>query len=74
MQVILNHPNGKQYRLPATQVVVYNDDGHPVAVTYEHGGLLIHSDASHNDFDRTLFSLKVASIGPMPKAEEASGG
>ena len=69
MQIILNHPNGKQYRLPASQVVVYNDDGHPIAVTYEHGGLLLHSDVTHPDFDRTALSLKVTTVGPLPKPE-----
>ena len=62
MQIVINHPNGKQYRIPASQVVVYSDDGHPVAVSYEHGNLIIHTDRSHQDFDRTVDSLRIENL------------
>lgn len=65
MQILINHQNGKQYRLPVSQVVVYTDDGHPVAVSYEHGNLIIHTDRAHPDFDRTVDSLRIESL-PEP--------
>ena len=58
MQVVVTLKNGKRYRFDAAQSVVYTDDGTPAAVTYEHGGLIAHSDvANHQDFDQTCRNL-----------------
>lgn len=62
MYVVINHKNGKQYRIPVHQVVVHSDDGHPIAVTYEHAGMIIHTDRSKKDFDRTTHMLKVKKL------------
>jgi len=56
------HTNGKRYRIPAVQVVVYTDDGDPVALTYEHAGILIHGDVEHPDFSSMCTQLHVKRI------------
>jgi hypothetical protein len=58
--VKLIHANGKEYVLPAAQVVVLSDDGRPLAVTYEEAGLIVHNDASKPDFGRACSKLRLA--------------
>ena len=59
MLVKLVHANGKEYVLPAHQVVVMSDDGRPLAVTYEEAGLIVHNDASKPDFGRACAKLRL---------------
>jgi len=56
------HENGKRYRMPVSQVTVFADTGEPVALTYEHAGILIHSDLEHRDFVSSCEQLKVKRI------------
>lgn len=51
--------DGTPYRLPVRQVVVYAADGQPCAVTYEHGGLIIHTDVAKPDFAQQCSSLRI---------------
>lgn len=53
------HESGKKYLLPASQCTVFADTGDPVALTYEHAGLVLHSDVEHKDFAETCESLHV---------------
>ena len=62
MQVVINHENGQQYCMKVNQVVVYNDDGLPVAITYEHAGLIVHTDVTQDDFDSTCRTLCVTKL------------
>ena len=57
MFVKLVHANGKEYVLPASQVVVLSSDGRPLAVTYEEAGLVVHNDASKPDFNQACAKL-----------------
>ena len=56
------HPNGKTYVLPVSQVVVYADDGQPAAVTYEHAGLIVHSNVGEPGFPAQTAALKIKPI------------
>ena len=60
MLIEIIHPNGKHYSIPASQVVVNNDDGAPVAVAYETGGLIVYTDVTKSDFSSTAQQLKLA--------------
>jgi hypothetical protein len=68
--VEFKHINGQIFRLPAHQVVVYNDDGHPVSMSYETAGLMIHADANHPDFDNAITELKIRKIDPKTVKRE----
>lgn len=57
MQVELFHENGHAYTIPATQAVVRNADGVPVAVSYLEGDFIIHCDVTHPDWDKTVRRL-----------------
>lgn len=59
LKVEIVHKSGKRYFVPADQVVVYADCGDPVAVTYEHGGVIVHSDMGHKDFPKVCSTLKI---------------
>ncbi len=60
MKAVIQHPEtGKPLLITTKQVVIYNDDGRPVALTYEHAGLIIHTDASQDDFGRTCEDLRI---------------
>jgi hypothetical protein len=48
---------GKVLTLPCTQVVVCDDLGVPLAVTYQDGGIVVHSDATHDDFGQVVQDL-----------------
>lgn len=63
---ILHKESGKTYVIPASQVVVFNDDGHPVSLTYERDGLLVCTDAAQQDFGRMVSDLK---INKLPNAK-----
>jgi hypothetical protein len=65
VQLVLKHQNGKQYRMPVDQVVVYNDDGLPVALTYLHDGLIVHTDLSATDFDQTCRNLRLERLSDV---------
>jgi hypothetical protein len=62
MRVAVIHENGKQLVFPVTQVVVYNDDGEPCAITYPHGGLMLHTDRSHEDFEHACQVLRIKAL------------
>jgi len=52
--------NGKRYKIAAaSQVVVYAETGDPVAITYEHSNLILHTDAQQSDFDSVCGQLRV---------------
>lgn len=53
------HQNGKRYQMPVSQVVVFADSGDPIALTYDHAGLLIHSNVEQKDFASTCDQLKI---------------
>jgi len=63
MQAVIQS-RGKRYRIPVDQVIVYTDEGHPIAVSYVHGGLNLHTDVTADDFDRVTSALR---IDPLPK-------
>lgn len=62
LKVEIIHKSGKRYLVPADQVVVFAECGDPVAVTYEHGGIIVHSDMGHEDFPKVCHSLKIARL------------
>lgn len=70
MIVEFKHTNGQIFRLPAHQIVVYNDDGHPVSVAYETAGLIVSVDANHADFDGAVSELKIRKIDPKAVKRE----
>jgi len=69
MFVEIVHENGKRYTMPVSQAVVYVDSGEPCAITYEHAGIVIHSDTEHKDFATMCQELKIKNLKP----EEVSG-
>lgn len=63
MKLVTLHPDtGRPLLIRTQQAVVYNDDGRPVAVTYEHAGLIVHTDASQDDFIPTCRQLRIESL------------
>lgn len=64
MYISFIHENGKTYQIPVSQVVVYAEDGQPCAVTYEHAGLIVHSNGSMDDFANLCAQLKIRAIKP----------
>jgi hypothetical protein len=44
------------------QVIVYGDNGEPCAITYKHGGLIIHTDITKDGFPEDVASLHVKNI------------
>jgi len=59
MQISFTAPDGKMYKLPISQVVVYTDDGEPCALAYQHAGLIIYADAAKTDFAHQCDLLKI---------------
>ena len=51
--------DGRVATLHTSEVVSYDDNDNPVAVTYEENGLIMHSDASHRDFSRVCRRLGI---------------
>jgi len=68
--VEFTHTNGQIFRVPAHQVIVYNNDGHPVSVAYETAGLMILVDANHEDFNATVTDLKIRKMDPKSVRHE----
>jgi hypothetical protein len=63
MLVQLRHQeSGKIYVIPASQVVVFNDDGDPVDITYERDRLILCTDAGQSDFVNTIAALKISKL------------
>jgi hypothetical protein len=63
--VEFRHPaTQKIYRLPVEQVVIYSDDGVPIALSYDHAGLITYGDVTQVDFGRLLDQLKVQALKP----------
>lgn len=61
---IVHAETGRRFLVPALQAAVFAESGHPVAVTYEHANLLVHSDAAQKDFDSVCKQLQVKKIDP----------
>ncbi len=53
---------GKVLTLPCAQVVVMDDLGVPLAVTYQDGEVVIHSDATHDDFAQVIQDLHLGVV------------
>ncbi len=53
------HSNGTQYTYKVSQVVVCSDNGQPVACTYQQAGVIVHSDATQDDFGKVIDDLRV---------------
>lgn len=47
---ILHAKTGQVYTFPVSQASVHNDLGEPIAVSFEHQNLIIHSDIRESDF------------------------
>lgn len=62
MFIEIIHPGGQRYRIPASQVVIHNDDGNPVAVAYETSGLLVYTDVTKGDFNTVVGQLKLKKV------------
>ena len=62
MYVEIVHENGKRYLMPTSQVTVFADTGEPVALTYEHAGIILSSDLEHKDFVSNCEQLKIHRI------------
>lgn len=62
MRIEVIHENGKRLVFRASQVACFDDTGQPVAITYEHGDLIVHTDASQDDFNQTCQLLRVKPI------------
>jgi hypothetical protein len=60
MQVRITHSDGNTYTIPVEQVVVTQDDGTPIACTYRLKSKIIHSDASHKDWNAVVAQLGLA--------------
>lgn len=59
MFISIRHTNGKSYRMPITQAVLYTDDGWPCTLAYERDGLIIYTDANQPDFAGTVRELRI---------------
>lgn len=68
MLVKLIHTSGKVYLIEANQVSVHLQSGEPVACSYEQAGFMIHSDRSHDDFDRVVTLLGLETLTPQTHA------
>ena len=66
MQLILIHPKTRQkITIPSTQVVVCDDFGRPLAISYEATpGTVIHSDLNDPDFPRIMANLGLKTEKP----------
>jgi len=64
MFVTFIHENGTPYTVQVSQVVVSAEDGQPCAITYEHGGIILHTDITKKDFDRVRHQLRVDKLTP----------
>lgn len=64
MMVEIVHENGERYRMPVSQVAVFTRDGDPCAITYEHAGIIIHTDTEHRDFNDTCSQLRIKRLEP----------
>lgn len=53
------HTNGQAYDLPVSRIVVYNDAGQPVAVSYVEDGYIAHCDVGHADWVATCKRLGI---------------
>jgi hypothetical protein len=60
---------GRSITLPATQVVVTDDFGQPLAVSYVQGSMVVHCDATHSDFQSVCGDLR---LNP-PKVQVTNG-
>lgn len=58
----IHKDTGKVYTVPVNQVVMFNDGGDPVAVSYEQAGFLISTNKSMTDFDRVLALLGIQKL------------
>lgn len=59
MHVVIHHPNGNIYRIPAQQFVCYTGGGAPLSLAYEHNGLVVQCDVQDPDFTQTLALMRV---------------
>lgn len=62
MYARLLHTSGKPILVPISEVVVYADNGVPVAITYEREKMIVHTDRSQADFSAVAASLAVGEI------------
>ena len=61
---IRHRDSGKIYLIPASQVVIANDDGQPVSIAYERTGLIVCTDATQQDFSTIVNDLRISDIKP----------
>lgn len=50
---------GREYTIPAGQVVVLTDDGTPAALAYQRGNVIVATDAGQNDFAKVCGELRI---------------
>jgi hypothetical protein len=62
MYVRVIHSSGKPILVTASEVVIYADDGTPVAITYEREKMLVHTDRNQSDFESTASSLAIGEL------------
>lgn len=62
MYVRIIHSSGKPIFVPACEVVVYADNGTPVAITYEREKMIVHTDQTHSDFNATASGLAIGTL------------
>lgn len=51
--------DGRSLTVPVTEVVVTDEAGQPLAVTYAENGLVTHCDATKSDFGKVCRRLKL---------------
>ncbi len=56
----VHRETGKQYTIPASQVVVLTDSGTPAVLAYQHGSIIVSTDAGQDDFTKVCNDLRVA--------------
>lgn len=69
MKVSFIHPASRErIELPASQVVVTDDTGRPLAVSYESSGIVVHADLNDGDFEQVCKGIGLGNRYEKPQA------
>lgn len=71
MRARIRLSDGRQIHISVAEVVVTDDFGQPLALSYEENGLVAHTDATKSDFSSTVRKLGMT---PTPIEVIRSGG
>lgn len=68
----MHKETGQVYTIPVRQVVVYDSDGKPVAITLYHGGFIVHTDVLKPDFQSFCALLRVTPQRFQPSHDQST--